>query len=366
MLLEIPYVYEAKVRYPPRRRDDLSATHFRNLHVGTTEIEIPEVSVDDAPVVMSARGVGAMRKDVMHVRHHDGGFYYTSSKTIGRGGVSVTGEMLKRGSGAFDRNHPNMHPVLRAYRKHDIPCAAGGQYGLTKWLTGEKLEVPKGEIVWERQGEGLSLALSAIDPMILIDGEVWVKAFEPTLALSVVVENYEDVRVRIDISNDQNLGHRYFGRSEVGKQHMESPIRSQVFPLIDLAAATEAAEGFGLRKSIAVSFSDLEIRDHGVFRFDASESHIARTASQFLAMTAGDLAGKSDQAIGDWLSLKKNLTRVQDGQLEASALVSDIDLALKSTRDEKVRKEMASALEFYDSMPLNVVQVAATIRTRRQ
>jgi hypothetical protein len=357
MLLEIPYLYEARVKYPPRKRDDLSAVHFRNLHVGTTEIEIPEVSGDGAPVVMTARGVGAMREDVMHVRHHNGGFYYTSSKTIGRGGFSTTVEMLRRGSGAFDGSHPNMHPVVRAYRKHDIPSAKDGQYGLTKWLSGEKLVVPKGETIWERHDEGLALALSAIDPMIMIDGEVWVKAFEPTLALSVMVENYRDTRVRIDISNAQHLGQRYFGKADVGKHHMETPIRSQVFPVSDPAGAIEAATGFGLRHGVAVAFADLEIHDHGVFRFDASDSHLARTASQCLSMMAGDLAGQADQVIGNWLSLKETLLQVQDGELEASALVSALETSIRSIRDEKVRQEIAAALEFYDNMAVNVVQI---------
>ena len=351
MRLTIPFLYEGDIAYSRNRRDDLSSYHHRNVHLGETEIEIPEISRSEAPVAVSAVLLERIGEIGFEARYHDGGFYYTNRLYPG-GGRAALAASCARGEW---RAEIAAHPVVAALNLSDRMFAgADGRHLYSQWFSGNDFAVPKATVKWDMTDRDREAAVEACSSLLVIDGEMWRRMDEPKIVAAHDTDSAGYVRTTVRLCANGFLGVSKFSAFHNLNVNALAPEMERVFAALDLDDARAVALAFDPRVMPSVRFRQLEVHMPEVLAFDAGLSHVARAASRFLQQTSNGLSGGTDAQIASWTSLRSSLLAAQAGRYDSDTLAGDIHRVAGSTKfdDGRASRAAFASLAAYEDFPV--------------
>lgn len=297
MKITFPYAYVANVS-TAKVDDD------RRAIVETFEVDVPEVSETDAPVVATWRETDALPRGGwtferhpyidMHVRHHEGRFYKMAGRRAGSDIVVTAGMLPPPGTVKFNGN-PDVSAMYPSGGTDDHKA----QSALYLWYGGRWGRQPtEGDITRRRKSDMAARAVSArelADGLVVVGGVVYQRVAEPKL---VLVHDYATEWSARVVLGEAGFSGR-FDRTDIGfgNDHIE---------ILNLAEAGTALAGFtdGGPNSLRPYATDIRILDDRPFVFDSARNSLWRAAGAVVADLATDLRSMAPVDLTAWGKLR--------------------------------------------------------------
>lgn len=175
-------------------------------------------------------------------------------------------------------------------------------------------EIPGDRIIACDRDEALAKTVNTLSKLVMVDGMLWRKTFEPHIRLTV-----SNLSLISEIVPDDGDEGRF------PKAARQFPEWEMTLPFHDHAmiAAIETARGLPASRHVQVDF----IADDAPVTTDTRQWHARSIASRLLEKTSSGIGAESGQAISEWTTLRG---LIEAGETSSDAMVAAIDGLLAS------------------------------------
>lgn len=315
MILDRPYVmaYAYKVNADIQRKRSVVATEF--VATGHVEGVVREISLTDAPVVLSwtvGRGSSAVDHEV---RHFDGGFYLAAFRThdvfpakYEHGVFPKTDLPSKSGQRSF--NPGKLCTLSQARFKS--PMSPEETTALNRVLSDgffipsvgseQILKVHK-----TNEADRRAAAKALLDDALVVRRDLWIRIGEPRFILRRAEE--------INGGGYSPFADIYFGPSDCNAllvpnsgKFVGSPMLTNFYSVNDLYAFGDAITEAGLERD----FRDLKVHDPSVFTTDWDLNARVRLVDFAVVGLAPEIGTQSIAAITAWADARDAVSRFRE------------------------------------------------------
>ena len=295
----MPYAYS--VAADIQRKRSVAATEF--VDIGHVEGIVKEISLTDAPVVLSwtvGRGSDAVNHEV---RHFDGAFYIAAFRTHGVFPV-------KYEHGVFQKTDLPSKPGQKSFSaaklctlsqdRFKTPMSHEETAALNRVLSDgffiPAIDTEKVVTVHKtNEADRRAAAKALLDDALIVRRDLWIRIDEPRF----ILRRFE----QIDGGGYNPFAEIYFGPSDCNARlvpnsgkFVGSPVLTSFYSVNDLQAFDEAVTEAGLSRD----FRDLKVHDPSAFTTDWDLNDRARLVDFAVARLAPEIGTQSINTIAAW------------------------------------------------------------------
>lgn len=315
MILDRPYVmpYAYKVSADIQRKRSVVATDF--VDIGHAEGIVKEISLTDAPVVLSwtvGRGSDAVNHEI---RRFDGAFYIAAFRTHGvfpekyeHGVFPKTDLPSKRGQKSF--NAAKLCTLSQArfnsQMSHEETSALNRV--LSEGFFIPAIDTDKVVKVHRtNEADRRAAAKALLDDALVVRRDLWIRIGEPRFILRRIEQ--------IDGGGYNPFAEIYFGPSDCNTRlvpnsgkFVGSPVLTSFYSVNDLQAFDEAVTEAGLARD----FRDLKVHDPSAFTTDWDLNARARLVDFAVARLGPEIGTQSINTIAAWADARDAADRFRE------------------------------------------------------
>ncbi|MCV9964225.1 hypothetical protein OIU34_20275 [Pararhizobium sp. BT-229] len=297
MKIQLPFIYWAEVVVGRKRNADTLN------YLGVVEAEIPEITPDMAPVVVSWDSSNSANR-AHQVRTFDGGFVVPAAK-LQRDALRFPASMLANVSNMDEDAARGVSVMLG----HKLGEAAW--HDLAKYTGPKASDVPQTKDIKTLVSSGEESARAAAEEvaagLVSIDRILFRRVDEPVIAVSNHLWRGTP-RVSVSI----HTGSRRFGAPIDLDEgiHVSDPLNTKFFPLADIGRALDAAHSFGNPVDVQID-GEPEVLIPSVFAFDPEFDAAARTAEYAVEGLKSGIARFDRPTIECWVDIRERFRAYQ-------------------------------------------------------